>query len=186
MALTGLGMLVPRRRGHSAGGSGRLMGLYVLAYCGTVCLTPWPPQWRRYWFPWHPAGAGLVPVSALGRARAVVLTGSGPGSTQWLGCCRPWSSPACSSWSCSPYFTHIARSRGDAVLHDQRGSPVRFSLFFYGQPDRERDAALEWLHGRGRPGDVVASAMPHWAHLLTGMKTVVPPFERDPARAEAL
>ena len=28
--------------------------------------------------------------------------------------------------------------------------------------------------------------MPHWAHLLTGMKTVVPPFEQDPARAEAL
>ena len=61
---------------------------------------------------------------------------------------------------------------------------MRFSLFFAGQPDRERDAALEWL--RGRPGDVVASAMPHWAHLLTGMKTVVPPFEQDPVRAEAL
>jgi hypothetical protein len=76
--------------------------------------------------------------------------------------------------------------RGDVVLHDQRGSPVRFSLFFYGQPDRELDAALEWLRGRGRPGDVVASAMPHWAHLLTGMKTVVPPFERDPSKAEAL
>ena len=63
---------------------------------------------------------------------------------------------------------------------------MRFPLFFSGQPDREPDAALEWLRGRGRPGDVVANAMPHWAHLLTGMKTVVPPFEQDPTKAEAL
>ena len=76
--------------------------------------------------------------------------------------------------------------RGAVVLHDQHGLPVRFSLFFYGQPDRELDEALEWLRGHGRPGDVVANAMPHWAYLLTGMKTVMPPFERDPTKAEAL
>jgi hypothetical protein len=28
--------------------------------------------------------------------------------------------------------------------------------------------------------------MPHWVHLRTGLKTVMPPFEADPARAQAL
>ena len=179
VALTGLGMLVLVGVAIQLGGSGRLMGLYVLAYCGTVCLTPWPAQWRRYWFPLAPLLVLALVQCLLWVGRRVILTGSAPGRLV----ARMLPAVVVAVVLVVELFTvlHAYRTiRGDAVLHDQRGSPVRFSLFFYGQPDRELDAALEWLRGRGRPGDVVASAMPHWAHLLTGMKTVVPPFERDP------
>jgi len=185
VALTGLGMLVLVGVAIQLGGSGRLMGLYVLAYCGTVCLTPWPAQWRRYWFPLAPLLVLALVQCLLWVGRRGIFAGSAPGRLV----ARMLPAVVVAVVLVVELFTvlHAYRTiRGDAVLHDQRGSPVRFSLFFYGQPDRELDAALEWLRGRGRPGDVVASAMPHWAHLLTGMKTVVPPFERDPSRAEAL
>jgi len=185
VALTGLGMLVLAGTAIQLGGRGRLMGLYVLAYCGIVCLTPWPAQWRRYWFPLAPLLVLALVQCLLWIGRRAILTASAPGRFV----ARMLPAVVVAAVLVVELFTvlHAYRTiRGDAVLHDERGSPVRFSLFWYGQPDRERDAALEWLHGRGRPGDVVANAMPHWAHLLTGMKTVVPPFEQDPVRAEAL
>src|SRR5215468_490538 len=184
-ALTGLGMLVLVGVAIQLGGSGRLMGLYVLAYCGTVCLTPWPAQWRRYWFPLAPLLVLALVQCLLWIGRRVIPTASDPGRLV----ARMLPVVVVAGVLVVELFTvlHAYHTiRGDAVLHDQRGSSVRFSLFWYGQPDRERDAALELLHGRGRPGDVVANAMPHWAHLLTGMKTVVPPFEQDPVRAEVL
>ena len=185
VALTGLGMLVLVGTAIQLGRWGRLVGLYVLAYCGTVCLTPWPAQWRRYWFPVAPLLVLALVQCLLWIGRRVILTASASGRFV----ARMLPAVLVAGVLVVELFTvlHAYHTiRGDAVLHDERGSPVRFSLFWYGQPDRERDAALEWLHGRGRPGDVVANAMPHWAHLLTGMKTVVPPFEQDPVRAEAL
>jgi len=184
-ALTGLGILVLVGTAIQLGGSGRLMGLYVLAYCGVVCLTPWPAQWRRYWFPLAPLLVLALVQCLLWIGRRVIPTASDPGRLV----ARMLPVVVVAGVLVVELFTvlHAYHTiRGDAVLHDQRGSSVRFSLFFYGQRDRELDAALEWLRERGRPGDVVASATPHWTHLLTGMKTVVPPFERDPVKAQVL
>ncbi len=163
----------------------RLGALYVLAYVGPVCLTPWLLQGKRYWSavaPFlvlflfqclltirsHGWLAGPVPVRVVARALVpavvcIVLV------VELFTVLRA-------------YRTH----RGDVVLHDRRGSPVEFSLFYYTGPDRELDEALEWLRARARPTDIVAAAMPHWAHLVTGVKTVMPPFEADPRAAEVL
>jgi hypothetical protein len=185
VVLTGLGTLVLAGVTIQLGGSGRLMALYVMAYSAMVCLTPWPAQWRRYWFPLAPLLVlGLYQCLLwLGRRRALVATAAGRLAARVL---LPGVVAIVLVVELFAVLHAYRTIRGEVMLRDQQGSPLRFSLFFYGQPDRERDEALEWLRGRGRPGDVVASAMPHWAHLLTGMKTVVPPFERDPAKAEAL
>ena len=81
VALTGLGILVLIGVALQLGGSGRLMGLYVLAYCGTVCLTPWPAQWRRYWFPLAPLLVLALLQCLLWVGRRAILTGSAPRST---------------------------------------------------------------------------------------------------------
>jgi len=74
----------------------------------------------------------------------------------------------------------------DVVLTDRQGARVAFSLFYYTQPDRDIDQALERLRERARAGDILATTMPHWAYLVTGLKTVMPPFEPDPQRTAAL
>src|SRR4029453_7797285 len=48
------------------------------------------------------------------------------------------------------------------------------------------DAGLDWLGSRARPDDVVTASMPQWVYLRTGLKTIMPPFVADPARAQAL
>lgn len=161
----------------------RVSALYVLTYIGSVCLTPWPLQWKRYWSPLAPflvlallqcllslrSYGWLVPVPARVVARMLL-----PAVVGVVLVVESFT------------VLHAYRNlRGEVVLHD-RGSPVQFSLFFYTRPDRELDEALEWLRARARPTDVVAAAMPHWAHLVTGVKTVMPPFEADPQKAEVL
>jgi hypothetical protein len=41
------------------------------------------------------------------------------------------------------------------------------------------DAALVWLKGQARPGDVVATSAPERAYLKTGLKAVMAPMEAD-------
>ena len=63
---------------------------------------------------------------------------------------------------------------------------MHVSLFYFDQAYRELDHALEWLALHARPDDVTAVSMPPWAHLITRTKTVMPPFEPDPDKAQAL
>jgi hypothetical protein len=163
----------------------RVIAVYVLLYVGAVCLTPWPLQLKRYWSP-------LAPFLVLFLLQCLLSLGS-----------RAWPSrpipiraivrmlPAtvvCVVLVVETFTVlHAYRTtRGEVVLHDRRGSPVQFRLFFYTRPDRELDEALEWLRPRIRPATIVATAMPHWAYLVTGAKTVMPPFEADPQKAGAL
>jgi hypothetical protein len=48
------------------------------------------------------------------------------------------------------------------------------------------DSSLSWLKEKARAGDVVATYMPHWAYLKSGMKAVRPPLEQNHERAQAL
>lgn len=176
-ALLLLGLLVLAGVVMQLGGADRLIGLYAIVYAGTVCLTPWPEQWRRYWVP-------LAPLLVLGLFRSLGwVARRGPPLARFL--------PALIvaivlAVQAGTVFHAYATIRGDVELHDRRGAPVRFTLFFYGRPDRELDESLDWLAARARPDDVVASAMPHWAYVRTGMKSVIPPFELDPEKAQVL
>jgi hypothetical protein len=65
---------------------------------------------------------------------------------------------------------------------EQRGS----RLFFYDHTWRDYDRALTWLKEVAKSDAVVASSAPHWTYLQTGLKTVVPPMEVDPEKAQQL
>ncbi len=163
----------------------RVIALYVLLYVGAVCLTPWPLQLKRYWSP-------LAPFLVLFLLQCLRSLGSrawpgGPVPIRAIARVLP-AAVVCVVLMVETFTVLDAYRtiRGEVVLHDRRGSPVQFRLFFYTRPDRELDEALEWLRPRVRPADVVAAAMPHWAYLVTGAKTVMPPFEADPKEAGAL
>jgi hypothetical protein len=69
---------------------------------------------------------------------------------------------------------------------DQNGNRVAYRLFFYKDAYRALDGGPDWLKPRAEPDDIVASSMPHWIYLRTGLKTVMPPFETEPVRAQEL
>ena len=162
-----------------------LIALYVLLYAGAVCLTPWPLQLKRYWSPLAPFLV-LFLLQCLLSLRSRAWPG-GPVLIRAIVRMLP-ATAVCVVLMVQTFTVLDAyrTSSGEAVLHDRRGAPVQFRLFFYRRPDRELDEALEWLRPRVRPADVVAAAMPHWTYLVTGATAVMPPFEADPQEAGAL
>jgi hypothetical protein len=165
-------------------GESRLIGLYLLFSILGICLTPWPQQWSRYWSPAMPflvlaLGAGLTriatwserlpgPVRRMSRAARIALVGSIL-VVQAISMIRIY-----------------VEYRFPVAFRDRNGHVAAQRLFFYNQTYQALDAGLDWLAGQARPDDVVAASMPQWAYLRTGLKSVMPPFETDPVRTQAL
>jgi hypothetical protein len=61
-----------------------------------------------------------------------------------------------------------------------------YRLFFYRDRFRAFDAGVDWLMQHAQPTDIVATSMPHWVYLRTGLRAVMPPAEGDPSRTLAL
>jgi hypothetical protein len=80
------------------------------------------------------------------------------------------------------YRYHLDRAK--AETYD--GKLVSYRLFYYDSPFESLDDGLDWLEKRTKPGDVVATSMPHWAYLRKGLKAVRPPLEANRERAQAL
>jgi hypothetical protein len=162
-----------------------LVPLYVLVYLLAVCLTPWPAQWTRYWAP-------LAPFLALALLRFLLAIGQY--TLHVLPQRMTWRSvvvlgPIIGLILTLQVFTlydSYTRESGEAVVYDQQNQPTRYRLFYYNKQYRDLDAALDWLRAASDSGDVIAASMPHWTYLRTGRKTVMPPFERDPAKAQEL
>jgi hypothetical protein len=66
------------------------------------------------------------------------------------------------------------------------GVRLEYRLFFYQGFYPAADAAFDRLRGRASAGDVVAATDPQWVYLRSGLKSVLPPFDLDPARAQRL
>jgi hypothetical protein len=162
-----------------------LIPTYIAASLALICLTPWPGQFKRYVTP-------LLPLIALGLIRMLAALSEAtlrrrPGVWRLAG-------PAF-------FVLVVSLTLGREVLSAVRTycfyrSPVQrgaspgeakgYRLFFYEGAWADLDAALAWLKANGRPGGVVASQASHWAYLATGMKSVLPPMEVDPATAQRL
>jgi hypothetical protein len=68
---------------------------------------------------------------------------------------------------------------------DRFGRHAEYRLFF-GDADRELNHGLDWLRLHSKADDILVASMPHWAHIRTGLKTVMPPFERHPEKSQKL
>jgi hypothetical protein len=162
----------------------RLIGLYILLTALAVCLTPWPDQWGRYWSPAAPFLAlalarGLMTSSIWSRGLPAPLRRASHAVRIGL----VVSIVAVQAISMARIYVEY---HSPAVFRDRNGHATAQRLFFYDRSYQALDAGLDWLAGQAQPADVVAASMPQWVYLRTGLKAVMPPFEKDPDRAQAL
>lgn len=162
LSLAGLVLLALRREW--------LVPLFAVGTIGLICLTPWPGQFTRYLMPLTPfllVALVLTLTTLTERGRlprtAVGLVAAGIVLVQAFAMLK------------------LHTSWWQTVSH--AGAPS-FRLFFYDASWKEFDAAVDRL--AGAPPGIVASASPHWIHLRTGRKAVLPPLNANPAVAQRL
>ncbi len=153
-----------------------LAPLYVLASIGLACLTPWPGQFARY-------GVPLAPLLSLAIVEVLCLW-----ERRWRGARGVAAALFCLILAQQTATAVVAftKWRSWVQIRGRHGEPESYRLFFYHDAYRALDEALDRLRAEAAPGDVIAVSMPHWAYLRTGLKSVMPPFEADPAVAQRL
>ncbi len=172
LVLTGIALQLKRRQW--------LLPLYVLFSIAGICLTPWPLQLPRYLMP-------LMPFLVLGLFTGFLALSNVPGRFKVVGT-TVMGLVVCLILILQ--FTTIGfvytSLHQEVTFRDQKGNPMHYRLFFYRDAHRAFDTALDWLLDHAKPPQILAGSMPHWMYLRTGLRTVMPPFEADPVKAQAL
>ena len=185
LPLFALGCLVLIGTGLLATQGNLIIPLCVLSFISVICLTPWPEQFNRYLMP-------TVPLLALAMCTAIawVLEQSRqPPPSRWKSGVRAIACLVVVGITVQQIATTSAvyAKRHLPVQYETRqGDTVRYRLFFYMDSYRALDSGVDWMMAHAKPSDVIAVSMPHWVYLRTGNKTVMPPFESDPIKAEQL
>jgi len=162
-----------------------MIPLVTVASLALMCLTPWPEQFTRYLVPLGPllVLSLLVVLRTLDRHSRTILGGNGA-----LGLAMVVATVGLIlAQETLTLFVTYTKWHQRVTYDRQDGTKVAaYRLFFYHDPFRALDAGLDWLRPRATPTDVVALSMPHWAYLRTGLRSVMPPLESDPVKAEHL
>jgi hypothetical protein len=163
----------------------RLMPLYIALSVASMTLTPWPEQFSRYFAPLVPFLSIFLlltvwKLAQLGRARL-----RGPGR-RLIGVTLVALVAGILAEHGLTLSTALRTLHQEATYTDRRGIRVSYRMFFYDEGYRALDAGIDWLQQHADDTGVAASSMPQWVYLRTGRKTVMPPFEGDPARAQHL
>jgi hypothetical protein len=159
--------------------------LYIVIYSAAMCLTPFPGQYLRYLMPLMPplALAAIACLAAIDSWRQ--RPAAGP---------RGWRHPTLLGAVLGSallvqvlviVFVYSYEYRPIAYV-DVSGRALAYRLFFYNDVQRGFDEATEYVRAHAAPTQVVAAGTPHWIHLRTGLKTVMPPFEPDVVTAQRL
>ena len=163
----------------------RLIPLYVAAYLALLCITPATWESARYLLPVAPflVLAALECVLAI---RRFLEARSGPavGRLVRLG---PAVAAALLVSVQLVSVTDLFQDRHRSVHYQIRsGTLESYRLFYYRDAYQALDTGLDWLRRQADPKDIIGASMPHWVYLRTGLRAVMPPFELDPSRAQAL
>jgi hypothetical protein len=175
-ALVAGGMWLQLMRGET------LVPLYLIVYVGALCLTPFQSQYLRYLMP-------VTPLAALAAVLCLLsldnrLAGRHP---------HRRGVPSSVAVLCLALLiqtltalTVYTREHQPAEYTEADRTRRPYRLFFYDEAQRGFDEAVDYLAAHAEANDVVAAGMPHRIYLRTGLKSVMPPFEADAARAQAL
>jgi hypothetical protein len=158
-----------------------LLPIYVLAYGFVVSNTAWAINLPRYWSPLAPVLvlAGLHVVAAVDRRRRRRGV-----SLSFLGLVAV--AVVIIAVNAVSLIDTYRRSYERVEYQRRDGRSIVYRLFFYRDRFRAFDAGLDWLMQHAQPTDIVATSMPHWVYLRTGLRAVMPPAEGDPPRTLAL
>jgi hypothetical protein len=161
-----------------------IIPFFIILNLAAMCATPFPKQFVRYLLPLSPLISllffeALAWLNAQSRARRIgFLTRAAPLLTIALLIVMGAEELAAER--------DLYRFHHDKIdyLHDRQH--ISYRLFYYSPADREVDRGLDWVRGQARPDDIVAASDPQWAHLRTGLKSVLPPLESNSSEAERL
>ena len=162
-----------------------LIPIFIMFSVFLICITPFNDMFSRYIIP-------LIPFLALSLLEAVM----------WL---SQKARPRFTGWASadiipmvlvvalclippSVFVYKMFKSHRNQIISykDQQGRRIEYRLFYYDEACRALEAGIDWLGSHAKPSDVLAVSVPHWVFLRTGRTTVMPPFEPDPLRVEAL
>ena len=177
LSLSGIVLLLVRREWGIA--------IYVFVSVLVLCaISPWPAQQVRYLVP-------VVPSFLLGLVECVRSLSMRSGSTS-----RAWRT----SWRLSTAVLMIVITSEllvnycqvhksffkDVSVRNRLGLEVPYRQICYGNELIAMDEAVDWVGEHAATGDIVAASMPHWIYLRTGLKSVMPPLEVNPAKTMTL
>lgn len=159
--------------------------IYLVTAVILICATPWPDQFRRYL-------TALLPFLLVALLVCVLAAGNWV-QTLWPRPGRLWAIVGLAVVLALVFDAERHGLRDmyghhlDPVSAEARdGRVVAYRVFYYRAPYASLDGGLEWLKKRAKPEDVIATSMPQWAYLVTGLKAVRPPLESLPERAQVL
>jgi hypothetical protein len=158
---------------------------YILTYLASLSITPWSSQFPRYLAPLAP----LIALSLLIMLLTLKSNLHKMATRKYVIGCTAFLMvvvPLIILQDTVIAFLAYTRRHQTVVYETQSGTQITYRLFFYNDPYRVFDAALDWLMKQAKPTDIVASSMPHWVYLRTGLKSVMPPLEPDPVKAQQL
>ncbi|HKW93345.1 MAG TPA: hypothetical protein VJX92_15730 [Methylomirabilota bacterium] len=179
--LTGVALMLRRREW--------LLPLCVGASACSMCLTPWPEQFVRYFTPMIPFLVIML-VTALGGAVELAKAAERTGGRRvaWVG--RGFAlvvlAVVLAQDGYVAWWTFRASSGSLVTYADAAGRRTSAPLLFYDKQAAGLDEVLEEVRRRAKTGDVMATTMPHWAYLRTGVKAVLPPMVADHEEARRL
>ena len=189
LPMTGLGLVILAGAAVMLRQHRWLLPLCCATAAALMCLTPWPEQFVRYFTPMIPflaimlvtalgAAVDRTPVTGTCAARRLPVVGRGLMLAVLFVII---AEDAYVTW-----WTFRSSPRIPVTYHDASGRSTTAHLLFYDKQAAALDDALDQISQRARPGDVMATTMPHWAYLRTGVKAVLPPMEPGRETAQQL
>ena len=154
--------------------------LYVLGSLLVIALTPWQHQFWRYLAPLTPFFALAFAYVLERAARSAAVRGRRVARAAVLLCALFTLAAQLKSTR-----SMFARSWAPFEWRTEQGTALRGHAFYVEEEWRALEQAFGWLRAHAAPGEVVASTVPQLAWLGTGLPSVWPPFDPDPAAALA-
>ena len=158
--------------------------LYVVLSLAAACSTPFQKQFVRYVLPLSPFFA-LALLQLLAWVADAVRS-RWPQLPPIVASGLSWAVLAVIGVQVLPALRDMYRQQHHVVAYEHHGERVTYRLFYYAPAGPAFDEALDWVHSRAAPGDVIATGDPQWVYLRTGRKAVLVPFELDGRKAQQL
>lgn len=162
-----------------------LLGLYLGLTIAAVCMTPWPGQTLRYLSPAMPflLIAVFQCVTTFEKWSRQAFRRKGKYLAAAVGACVALTvlfGALASSWNAYRHFLDTM------TYQDRNGIKREYRLLHSPASFASMELAMHWLSGHAEPHSVVAVSMPHWVYLNTNLKTVMPPLEPNPSKAQRM
>ncbi len=159
--------------------------LYVAGSVTLISLTPWPGQFERYLAPLTPLFALALFVALVAARERLTALASRRWRSAGTALIAVFAIGILGQEAVALFLMHRLLHT-PALYEDGSGNEREYRLFFYTQPWRLHDAALDWLKREAKSGEIVATSTPHWTYLRTGLRAIMPPFEPRAREAQRL